>query len=882
MYARHDDRTEGIDDDGEPGLSLRQTPPVDAVGDIDAGEYAPIEMWQTLATGDGFERALVDAVRDLLAGVPYFERGRTLRQAGVTAAEGGYARLVAGFDRPPESDAYDLAGDVTQAFGSGEVTPIGRLAFDEIGAGPLALLDAVDATPTVTVRFGQAFRERRREQREQTLDLLARLGRVCHVAVVATGLTARWLAGEHGADLPAEFSEQCNPRRESDAPSADLVAEARDALDPDGRAVRILRDLAAEPAETLSYHEVRATLDVSDSRVSQVVSRLVDLDLVEKYGPRGEQQVDLLPVGKEFVDVLDAETGRQQRLDANFSETGQSSHSAVLSQPLTKGSPDAPAEEPPGAEASVPYRTRYLDRATHHGIGAAASDGDIVAVEGPTPAVETAEERHTRYVSYDEGRDEATVAVRATTPLQYAVSLALGLASPRLLDATLPPNRLDEIDDPPAILRDARCIGGLSSEAVDDGEVLRERLVAWGEDLADMTRDLHREEYDDRNRFRGEILRSAHGLAGTVVHLLDVAGVDVVREVRVPSLSDGQMESLARTVAIGAAIQSRYGAFTAYRQLYEGREEKRRSAFSADVDATDPLGEHIGAVVLRGPRAERFGYHVEGALSSPAELHEDAPEFTVPVTVSTPSRPAYTEAVNRMLATKNIRATPEAVSLFQALAGDVYAVTEAIRWLGEEEQPRTIRLDEVRVSLSALDADRLLGDAPPSLSKAVAVLLRSTSPLSPADLADRAGISTRSLRRHLDPLVSLDVVRETDGAYRLALPFDDERGERIAPEPLTDDTVRTQDLVFELALDLVDDGGRLGDPEDPVGRPFFGPGFDAGPLRTYLPRSNPYLSVALSLSNYSKPIETARSTVAFGPDVEQASIQETTAEVVPT
>jgi predicted ArsR family transcriptional regulator len=47
------------------------------------------------------------------------------------------------------------------------------------------------------------------------------------------------------------------------------------------------------------------------------------------------------------------------------------------------------------------------------------------------------------------------------------------------------------------------------------------------------------------------------------------------------------------------------------------------------------------------------------------------------------------------------------------------------------------------------------------VSKAVGTLLRSTSPLPQTALADAADVLTRSLRRHLDALVALHVVRET-------------------------------------------------------------------------------------------------------------------------
>lgn len=878
MHARHTINNGHIDDDhsdSDCGLSLRQTPPVDADARLDAGEHAPADLWHALATTDGFRATLADAVRDVLAGVPYYARERSLLDAGVSAGDGGYARLVAGFVRPSDSDAFDLASDVTGSFGSGEVTSIGRLSFDDLADGPVALLDASDVTPTVAVRIGEEFRQRRRAHRERICWLLATLGQVCSVTVVATGYTARWLAHEHREELPRSFSEQCSARRDSGSPVADTVEEARQRFDADGRAVRILRDLSAEPGETLAYHELQAAHgDVSTARVSQLVGTLAEYELVEKYGPRTEQYVDLLPAGRRLLETIDEEIGRQRRFDDLFSETGQDSYSDVLSRPHTKGSPDGPSNEPPGESAATPYRTRYLSRANHAAAAGTATNGAIVAAETPLPDETDPENRHTRYVSYDDGRDEVVVAVWATTPIQYAVSVAVGLASPRLFDKALPVERLEEIDDPPAILRDGRCIGGLSSEAVEDGEILRDTLVEWGEELADMTRELRQGEHEDRARFCGEILRSAHGLAGTIVHLLDVVGADVVRELRVPSLSDDDLATLAKAVSVATAIQSKYGAFTAYRQLFERRESKRRSAFSVDVDATDPVGEYIGSLVIRGPRARRFGQHVEGRLSSPAPLHEDAPEFSVRIPVTTVGRDGYTDVANRALSAKNLRATPAAVTMLQALTGDPWAVTESIRWLGEEEHTRRIRLDEVRVSLSALvESDgpgRILPDAPPSVSKAVGTLLRTAEPLSQSELADAASVSTRSLRRHLDALVALDLVRETERGYRLALPFQDgERGEHIVPDAVGDDLAARQDLVFDVAVALVDDPSRFGDVEDPVGAAFmeFPPDFTV--LKAHLPGLTPWVRVAKVLCNDPDPPATA---VSFGPTVAQTPL----------
>ncbi|MFC7175318.1 hypothetical protein ACFQL0_21660, partial [Haloplanus litoreus] len=66
----------------------------------------------------------------------------------------------------------------------------------------------------------------------------------------------------------------------------------------------------------------------------------------------------------------------------------------------------------------------------------------------------------TRWVSYNDERDEVVVAVRARTALQYTVSTALAFSSPRLFDRVLTVDRLEDIDIPPEVLRDGRCIVG--------------------------------------------------------------------------------------------------------------------------------------------------------------------------------------------------------------------------------------------------------------------------------------------------------------------------------------------------------------------------------------------------------------------------------------
>ncbi|WP_244209991.1 hypothetical protein [Haloarcula quadrata] len=73
-------------------------------------------------------------------------------------------------------------------------------------------------------------------------------------------------------------------------------------------------------------------------------------------------------------------------------------------------------------------------------------------------------------------------------------------------------------------------------------------------------------------------MRNAHGLLGTVSRIYDMLGIDVTRVLKVPdwAVEDGtRRDNLAKMIAIQTAVSSRYGLYSAYRVLYEDREEKR-------------------------------------------------------------------------------------------------------------------------------------------------------------------------------------------------------------------------------------------------------------------------------------------------------------------
>lgn len=751
------------------GLTVTEQAPAAAVATVALEDAPPSEVWGELATAGGFQETLVDAVLDTARGRTPLDVHEALEVAGVDALHGSYRSLIVRTARGDERAMWDFLRE-TRGLATG-TSPF----EDAIGAARLFRL-ALEHTPdrnvpTLEIRVTQAFREVRADQRRAICELIATLARGCDVRLVATGLVIRWLAREHRQDLPG-VSEARSTAPGGPGPVDEHVAAARDALDAESREVALLRDLTDEAAGTLPYTALRAEHPVSRSRVSQCLSRLRELGLIDTFDGVEGKHAELLTAGREYIETLDREIGVQRRLEECVSETGKGRTKDRVIPRKLEGPPEetATADGPPG-----PYRVRYMDRPNHSAAAGAAVDGGISLIDHP---LEAADDPRTHLVSYDSGRDEAVVSVHGSGAFPAVVSTAVALASPRFVDQALPVSRLEEIGDPPAILRDARCIGALSDEALADGQVLRDALVDWGLEIQELTRKFRSGEYDDADRFRGEIMRSAHGLAGSLAHLLEAVGIDLVREVRVPGGLDREraLEPLAKAIGISTAIQARYGVFATYRQLFESRVKKRATALAPDVDAADPFGELIGSYVIRGPDLHRLEPHLIEALRSPADVHEDAPEIAVSVCVSTGDyRAAYATAVRRICETKNLDVTREAVSLLQAYTGSPYDAARALQQLGREETPREIHPDEVRYALATLPADRILPDGPPTVSKAVHALLTATRPLTQSELAERAGVSTRSVRNHADRLEAFGLVDDTGDGYRLALPFREER-----------------------------------------------------------------------------------------------------------
>ncbi|ELY62149.1 hypothetical protein C492_08475, partial [Natronococcus jeotgali DSM 18795] len=205
----------------------------------------------------------------------------------------------------------------------------------------------------------------------------------------------------------------------------------------------------------------------------------------------------------------------------------------------------------------------------------------------------------------------------------------------------------------------------------------------------------------------------------------------------------------------------------------------------------------------------------------------------------------------------------EKSSMTRSLSGNPVDVARAPNQLESEEMPREIRADELRYALSALEADHLMPELPPTVGKVLCSLLRADERLSQRDLADRAGVSTRSIRNNRDVLEALGLVSVDGNGWRLKLSFrtDAERRAGIVPDIVGTPFV---DAIGEL-LETVLPPERYGDPDDPVGGTLFWPPEPWVLLEN--PDVAPWIQLAARLTGTERPDR--ETPIDIGPILEQ-------------
>jgi len=572
--------------------------------------------------------------------------------------------------------------------------------------------------------------------------------------------------------------------------------------------------------------------------------------------------------------------------------------------PHTRGSSpgDSRPEQEPEATthsgSSSQPQDAYLDYYKHHALHAAAPCGGLALEERPVDAV--GDDRTVRF-NANENRQEVTVEITASPTIALtAVRLCGALLSEKALYEVLTPAKLNGGPDTyslealpisnPYVLRSARTLGWLRN-ADAEGRAFLDRLTRARDTLFADLADAAEAAGDGplQSDDASELLRRAHGLMGVAVALYDLLGYDVVRHIQIPKPSQFDPDAVATFVYQSLSVSSRYGAYTAHRQLYEHREDKRAQSMGPpDVDVQAPEGTVSGSLVVTAPRTDRFRTALE-AGPNPVHftLQEDADDWAswllqVDV-VDAHRREAVAELVSRLGAAKGLQPRQELTTALHALTGSPGAVGEALARLRQPDSPRELDCGDIAYGLAQLSHREILPAHSPTVRKVVQALLAHDghSLLSTRDLAEKAGVSIQSIRNNreeLERLEALNLFRSDPGDAGEATIWEETLPLLVAEDVNVVDTAGDASLsthtdltevVYDWLLHLVDDRGQ-DPPVDVAGEAaaaaWHGPPSERelGPLWRRLHRRWPSVVLLAPLLATSPPTAMGLSTVTLG------------------
>ena len=824
--------------DGDAGLWLVRQYPAESSGTVRLDEDSrPGELWQRLV--DVLQEDIALAVRELAGGA-----GDGVAWQAVEAIVDDQLGMV---DRDDLEDAEDLHGSIIasallslckdvdseqhqqaisllKSFGDTDFGPLGigfNGELEDIRRVVKPLLAESIHTPTLTVRIDESFREiEHADQRRRMVQLLSWLGHGVDVRVVfESRVWMRRFALSYDPEIDIDdldgnvpdvaafdVSSQCSTGQRAPGAVDDHVAAALEALDTQGEVVATLDRIGAEAGQTAGYEALYEAApyddpDQSRQNVAYHLRRLREHELVtDRIATSDGSKVAIRPAGVRFLEEIGRSGTRQKALQNFVSRAGKSDDNLESRPAHTReGGTGWSRDRLPALHTIQP-----LPRSTYQAAVAATPENGVATVDAAVSEWDDRAAPH-RYMDWEE--DRLAVAAEVDSAMQWAVCTARSLGDSFVWDNLLTEERFDEngdfrrlLQEAPDVLRNSACLGWLveDDELVDDIEEFGDRMEGVLTDICEMTRDMtHGEyrEYSSRTAFRTAILKEALGVIGVMTRLLDFAGIDILRIGRMPrfknDFDEEKLSAIAKFVGINSAIASTYGMSSVYRQLFEDRSEVLRWSMDVDVDAAEPFGDLIGSWCLfadYGDRQEEFAEKVRSHVS-PKEVREDAPEIGVRVPVQTStSREQYHDLLERCLDEKNLLVTPEAVSVLHGLVRSPLAVANGVaEALEPEDEPRHIRSAELRRVIAALSPGQVLRDASSTPRKALVALAGADEFMNQSELAERAGVSARSLRDHLPDLVDAGIVATTDAGYRLQLSFQEtDRDDGELPERYRD------------------------------------------------------------------------------------------------
>ena len=768
------------------GLTLTQTcPNRDTAADISLAGQPPSDVWADLMDG----RLLFDLATGVGSTVDDTDvfSARAVAQALADDKPSDWERvigsIVSSLSGPVQPEQWWSAANFVSSLGSGNLINGGVRS----GIGDVCkVARLIDTEDPIVVRIGQGFESQRADQRRDICRILAALNTATDVYLVTETLRQqRWLAHAHEADLPGSLIDQCNTGQNTPpSPKSETVQQAIDRFDIDGGIIELLRSVARSPTETQTLDELENELDVARDTVHNRLHHLREYDLVsETLSTADGPAVSLTSTGRAYLDAVYESSGVQATLEESLIAGGKSSKN----MPCNPACPREGEEGTGWTRNRLPrlHELRQLPRHRFHATSATVDGTDISVVDTD---VDQLGDRGGPGIHFD--HDERTLLVSAEydNPYNYWVSIARALSTEQVWSWILTEDKLKDadcdkfrefFDEHKVALRQLRCLGHLP-DRIDHIDEFRDLILDAKDDLLEDTKRVTKGDYPEeqnRREFRGSILSDAHGLAGTMAHLLDLVDVEIIREVRIPryrEFDDSKKEGLVKTLGKGVSIQSVYNEAACHRQLYEHREDKREQAIEADVDDRDPYASLIGSFAIVGDFKSQKDEFVDSLNRElqPQPPHEDAPEFQINVSVKgNLSRSDYALTVNALCKEKNLKPTPQAISTLAGICNSPYEVASALNHLQPNDECRSIDSREVRFALAQLDPDDILRRATSTPRKAIIALLNATEPLSQSELADHADVSERSLRDHLDDLLDLGLVAETPTGYRFELSF---------------------------------------------------------------------------------------------------------------
>jgi hypothetical protein len=603
---------------------------------IEEPPIAPTAVWKVYWQDAGLQTRFHDALATLTDETYQSARSTLVDDWGVMApansAAPTYAAHLLDSLHHSSADRWFESVCVTRQLGGS--TPLGPTERADIITGPIALFAGSGVTPRLAIHLSHAFFEHKRIQRVRFLTFLVALSRGLDIRLVCHGrLAPKKLLSFHEADLPTSVVTAApHPYRVSARQAADSPAAVADAafveLGGDHPAIAVLEHLAARSNERQAYPTLKAAdaFDVSGAAVGARVRTLIDHRLVSKDRFTTTNVIQLLPAGAALLERRDRERTLQTAqtelpafsesvpddgatamgANSDLTDPQNVSHGTVCANARTGGeSPDQPA--PTGTDgtpseasdalgetlddavvASGEWLSVSHQTAIQSAVGTGEAALDIALADEPVPEREDCKHCGEYHVGFDEDHHQIIVSLRPSpVAARTMVRLCAALLDPRLRESLLTPEQLDgpEGDDLGAlvdttidtrVLREIRNLGYLPDRAADGEHYVEHLVSALTQLLADANKIGDGDDFDPA--LAQSVCQRAHGLAGTVTHIYELLGWEVIRELTLPDYSrhfHQQRATYLTTLATQLAITAAYGHYPMYRILYEDDEATR-------------------------------------------------------------------------------------------------------------------------------------------------------------------------------------------------------------------------------------------------------------------------------------------------------------------